>query len=61
MVGLEKNGDGYLLVDTWKRASLPFVYAIGDVANPDHPSVVTAIADGATAAQAIAQDVGTSA
>lgn len=61
LVGLEKNGDGYLLVDTWKRASLPFVYAIGDVANPDHPSVVTAIADGATAAQAIAQDVGTSA
>lgn len=61
LAGLERNGDGYVQVDAWKRASLPFVYAVGDVANPDHPSVVTAIADGATAAQAIAQDVGTSA
>ncbi|HWQ70220.1 MAG TPA: NAD(P)/FAD-dependent oxidoreductase [Patescibacteria group bacterium] len=58
LAGLGRNSDGYVRVDTWKRASLPLVYAIGDVANPDHPSVVTAIADGATAAQAIAQDVG---
>jgi thioredoxin reductase len=61
LAGLERNDDGYVRVDAWKRASLPFVYAIGDVANPDHPSVVTAVADGATAAQAIAQDVGASA
>lgn len=58
LAGLEKNSDGHVWVDTWKRASLPFVYAIGDVANPDHPSVVTAIADGAVAAMAIAQDLG---
>ncbi|WP_337287431.1 NAD(P)/FAD-dependent oxidoreductase [Candidatus Methylomirabilis sp.] len=58
LAGLDRNSDGYVRVDAWKRASLPFVYAIGDVANPDHPSVVTAIADGAVAAQAIAQDVG---
>ncbi|MDE2320562.1 MAG: NAD(P)/FAD-dependent oxidoreductase [candidate division NC10 bacterium] len=58
LTGLERNGDGYVRVDAWKRASLPFVYAIGDVANPDHPSVVTAIADGAVAAMAIAQDLG---
>jgi thioredoxin reductase (NADPH) len=58
LAGLKRNGDGYVQVDAWKRASLPFVYAIGDVANPDHPSVVTAIADGAVAAQAIAQDLG---
>lgn len=58
LAGLERNGDGYVRVDACKRASLPFVYAIGDVANPDHPSVVTAIADGAVAAQAIAQDLG---
>lgn len=57
VAGLERNRDGYVRVDAWKRASLPFVYAIGDVANPDHPSVVAAIADGAVAAQAIAQDV----
>ena len=58
LAGLERNGEGYVRVDASKRASLPFVYAIGDVANPDHPSVVTAIADGAVAAMAIAQDVG---
>ncbi|TAN46252.1 MAG: NAD(P)/FAD-dependent oxidoreductase [Rhodospirillales bacterium] len=58
LAGLERNGDGYLWVDACKRASLPFVYAIGDVANPDYPSVVSAIADGAVAATAIAQDLG---
>lgn len=58
LAGLEKNSDGYVRVDACKRASLPFVYAIGDVANPDHPSVVTAIADGAVAAMTIAQDLG---
>ncbi|TAN55128.1 MAG: NAD(P)/FAD-dependent oxidoreductase [Rhodospirillales bacterium] len=58
LAGLDRNSDGYVRVDTWKRTSLPFVYAVGDVANPDHPSVVTAIADGAVAAQAIARDVG---
>jgi thioredoxin reductase len=56
--GLKRTSDGYVRVDASKRASLPFVYAVGDVANPDHPSVVSAIADGAVAAQTIAQDVG---
>lgn len=58
LAGLERNGDGYLKVDACKRASLPAVYAIGDVANPDHPSVVTAVADGAVAAMTIAKDLG---
>ncbi len=57
LAGLERNHDGYVRVDAWKRASLSFVYAIGDVANPDYPSVVAAVADGAVAAQAIARDV----
>lgn len=55
---LKKDADGYLRVDACKRTSLPRVYAVGDVTNPDHPSVVCAIADGAVAAQAIARDVG---
>jgi len=58
LAGLDKSAAGYLRVDAGKRASLPFVYAIGDVANPDHPAVVTAIADGAVAARTIAQDLG---
>ena len=53
-----KNAEGYVLTDASKRASLPRVYAVGDVANPDHPAVVTAIADGAVAARAIAHDLG---
>lgn len=58
LAGLERNGDGYVRVDACKRTSLPFVYAVGDVANPVHPCVVTAIADGAVAAMAIVQDLG---
>lgn len=58
LAGLAKNGEGYLRVDAWKRTSLPGIYAIGDAANPDHPAVVTAIADGAVAARAIALDLG---
>lgn len=58
LAGLERDSDGYVVVDACKRASLPFVYAIGDVANRDYPSVVTAIADGAVAATVIARDVG---
>ena len=42
---------GYLLTDSAKRTSIPWVYAIGDVANSTHQSVVSAIADGAIAAQ----------
>lgn len=57
---LRKDADGYLMVDQWKRTSVPRVYAIGDVSNPKHPAVVTAIADGAIAARAIAQDLGPS-
>jgi thioredoxin reductase len=55
---LEKDGNGYARVDAGKRASLPFVYAIGDAANPDHPAVITAMADGAVAARSIVQDLG---
>jgi thioredoxin reductase (NADPH) len=55
---LAKDGRGYLSRDAWMRTSHRPVYAIGDVGNPDHPSVVTAIADGAVAARAIERDLG---
>ena len=42
---------GYIKTDANKRTSIPWVYAIGDVANAKHQSVVTAIADGAIAAR----------
>jgi thioredoxin reductase len=37
---------------------MPRIYAAGDVANPIHPSVVAALADGALAARAVAYDCG---
>lgn len=43
--------NGYICTDVHKRTNLPWVYAIGDIANPKHQSVVGALADGALAAQ----------
>lgn len=48
--GLEKTG-GYIKTDVNRRTSVPWVYAIGDIANPSRQSLVGAVADGALAAQ----------
>ena len=56
---IDKQAEGYLLTDASQRTSLASVYAIGDVASPCLQSVVTAIADGAVAARAIADDLNT--
>ncbi len=48
--GMAKES-GYISTDPAKRTSIPWVYAIGDVSNPKHQSVASAIADGAIAAQ----------
>ena len=55
---MSKLKQGYLLTDSRKRTSIDSVYGIGDVASPHLQSVVTAIADGAIAARAIADDIG---
>lgn len=48
---------GYITTDSAKRTSIPWVYAIGDVANAKYQSVVNAIADGAIAAQDLSERV----
>jgi thioredoxin reductase len=48
---------GYIQTDSCQRTSLPWVYAIGDVANARHQSVVNAIASGAIAAQDLSERV----
>lgn len=53
---VEKNGEGYLVVDSGQRTSQPWVYGIGDVANPSYPSVVSALSTGAVAAKTFAYD-----
>jgi len=52
--GIAKES-GYLSTDSAKRTSIPWVYAIGDVANSKHQSIVSAIADGAIAAQDLSE------
>lgn len=56
--GLARDARGFLITDGWRRTSMPRIYAAGDVANPIHPSVVAALADGALAARAVAYDCG---
>ncbi|MGZ8191642.1 MAG: NAD(P)/FAD-dependent oxidoreductase [Methylococcaceae bacterium] len=57
LANIDKQADGYISTDSWQRSSIASVYAIGDVTSPELQSVVTAIADGAKAARAIAQDL----
>lgn len=53
-LGLERDAKGYITVDFHTcQTSTPGVFAIGEVAARSHPSVVTAMADGVTAAKAI--------
>lgn len=48
--------DGYILVDANQKTSIPGVYAIGDVCNPLHPCVATAVGQGTVAARAFDRD-----
>ena len=48
---------GYLVVNGNAETSCPGVFAIGDIANPLHPSIASAIASGAIAAREIAKRI----
>jgi thioredoxin reductase (NADPH) len=52
-LALDKNADGYLTVDGNRETSCRGVFAVGDVSNPEHPCVATAIAGGTIAARKI--------
>ncbi|MEB2399574.1 MAG: NAD(P)/FAD-dependent oxidoreductase [Alcaligenaceae bacterium] len=53
-LGLRRNAQGFIATDAQTaQTSHPGVYAIGEVAQRQHPCVVTALADGVTAAKAI--------
>ena len=55
--GLRSRPDarGYLEVDGNMETSSRGVFAIGDIGNPAHPCIATAIASGTMAARAIQQ------
>ncbi len=53
-LGLNRSKRGFIATDMQTaQTSCPGVYAIGEVAQRQHPCVVTALADGVTAAKAI--------
>jgi thioredoxin reductase (NADPH) len=54
-INLERDKHGYFIVDANKETSCRGVFAIGDVADPLHPCIATAIAAGAMAAREIAR------
>ncbi|NEG95724.1 FAD-binding protein [Bifidobacterium sp. SMB2] len=47
---LDKDDRGYITVDSWQRTNVPGVFAAGDVVSKPLRQIVTATADGATAA-----------
>ncbi|PWG60231.1 FAD-dependent oxidoreductase [Bifidobacterium catulorum] len=47
---LDKDDRGYVTVDSWQRTNVPGVFAAGDVVSKPLRQIVTAAADGATAA-----------
>jgi thioredoxin reductase len=55
---LAKDEAGYLQVDGNMETSCPLVFAVGDVVNPAHPCVATALASGTMAAREIARRLG---
>lgn len=52
-LALEKDTSGYLVVDGNMETSCRGVFAVGDVANPAHPCIATAIGSGTMAAREI--------
>ena len=50
---LDKDPRGYLVVDGNMETSCRGVFAVGDVANPAHPCMATAIGSGTMAARRI--------
>jgi thioredoxin reductase len=52
-LALETDADGYLRVDGNMETSCRGVFAVGDVANPVHPCIPTAVAAGTMAAREI--------
>jgi thioredoxin reductase len=55
---LQRDADGYLWVGDDMQTSCPGIFAVGDIANPDHPCVATAVAAGTVAAREIARRLG---
>lgn len=51
---VELDARGYVIVDSRRETSIENVFAIGDLSNPDAPTIAGAVGDGATVAKVIA-------
>jgi thioredoxin reductase (NADPH) len=51
---VQLDEEGYIAVNREHETSVPFVFAIGDVSNPQAPTISSAVGAGATAAKVIA-------
>jgi thioredoxin reductase (NADPH) len=54
-LAIERDRRGYIVVDGNMESSCPGAFAVGDVANPRHPCIATAIGNGTKAAREIAK------
>jgi thioredoxin reductase (NADPH) len=52
-IALAQDAHGYLTVDGNKETSCRGIFAVGDIANPTHPCIATAVAGGTMAAREI--------
>jgi thioredoxin reductase len=53
VTALERGTEGHLVVDDNMETSCRSVFAVGDIANPMHPCIATAIGTGTMAAREI--------
>ncbi len=53
-LAIERDARGYIVVDGNMESSCPGAFAVGDVANPRHPCIATAVGSGTKAAREIA-------